>query len=47
MEKKEKSYAQKKLSKPIPINDGLDHEVTEEQKRVNLKAIRRMRGRGD
>ena len=42
----DQEYLRKKVSKPIKINDGLDHEITEEQKRVNLKALRRLREQG-
>lgn len=42
----DREYAEKKASKPIKVNDELDHEVTEEQKRVNLKTLRRLRGQG-
>lgn len=38
------SYAERKKGKPMPINDGADHEVTEKQKRVNIKKFRRMIG---
>jgi len=45
---KDREYAAKKEGrKPIRLNDGIDLEVTEEQKRVNLKAVARMRARGN
>lgn len=45
-DKKDREYAAKKASgNPVSLNDGIDLEVTEEQKRVNLKTLARARGR--
>lgn len=42
----DREYADKKASKSYKIDDGLDHEITQEQKRVNLRWLRRMRSSG-
>jgi len=42
----DREYADKKISQPIPLSDGLNHEITEEQKRVNLKRLRLLKEQG-